>query len=310
MNILGCARLLPTSASSRGKHLLLVLLDAPDRDPLMIIGLHDPDARDPGLVGRKAASLAKLIALGFDVPRGFCVPCVAAASIAVGSVKGHLRTAIIEALNGLPPPWAVRSSSTAEDSDDSAFPGIFKTVLGVTSTRDALRAIGDVVSSVSSPLVQSYMRARGLPDNAIEMAVLVQELAPAAISGVAFSVHPVTGAEVVVIEANYGYGESVVDGSVTPDRYLVSTDGRVVVDQIGSKLYESQLTPEGVVRVPTTPQQRQRPSLSIADVKQLAALVRDVVGVFGNPQDVEWVRNDNGFVITQSRPITSAAVPG
>jgi pyruvate,water dikinase len=221
------------------------------------------------------------------------------------TIEASLRGAVAIALATLSPPWAVRSSSTAEDSEAAAFAGVFKTVLGLRTADAVLDAILAVAESASSPLVHAYATAKGIGDSDIEMSVLIQELADAEVSGVAFSVHPITSEPVVVVESNFGYGDSVVDGSVTPDRFVVSVDERVIVERIGSKLEQSNLTPHGVARIPTPLELRSRPSLNLGEVKDLARIVRGIVAELGQPQDVEWVRTSDGFVITQARPITT-----
>jgi phosphoenolpyruvate synthase/pyruvate phosphate dikinase len=269
-----------------------------------IVHLADRRATDSNLCGNKAARIADLFRRGYRVPAGFCV------TTAMGST-GEARcdldweSEVVEALTGLASPWAVRSSSTAEDADQLAFAGVFKTVLGVSDPRAVIDAIRLVRDSLHSDVAQHYARNHGVDIRSARMGVMVQTLVDAVASGVAFGRHPVTGADVVAIEANYGLGETVVDGSVIPDLLLVHRDGSVTLDRVGTKRAKVVASRNGVSRVPTSQSEQQHCALGPECAEELARVVRELETTFGGPQDVEWAVSADGLTILQTRPITS-----
>ena len=210
-------------------------------------------------------------------------------------------------------PTAVRSSATGEDGADSSFAGIFDTFLGVSGPERVLDAIRACWASLFSPRAVSYRARGGISHHAMPMAVGVVELVHARSSGVAFSLHPVSGKQDrVVIEANWGWGEAVVQGLVTPDNFEVGkADRRILRRTINDKTTVSafDFAAGHVAEIPMPNRLRQRACL---DDEQIAAITDAVVGIeehYGYPVDVEWVidrhrRPGEPVSIVQTRPIT------
>jgi pyruvate,water dikinase len=267
-----------------------------------IVWLDDPDANQPALVGNKAAVLAQLRARGYEVPDGFCVTTSAELVLTDG-----LRAAIGTALNELMPPWVVRSSATAEDSRGYAFPGLFRTVLDLADVRSVYEAIAAVRSSASSATVREYAEYHGIDLRDFRMAVLIQTLVPAMVAGVAFSRDPVTGEAGVVIESNYGLGETVVDGSVTPDSLTVLRDGTISQRRVGSKKAKVVVTTHGtrIRRLATSELERASCSLDDEGARLVAEAVFRLEDDLETPVDVEWAAVPDRLYILQSRPITT-----
>lgn len=225
-------------------------------DPL-ILSLED--CHDPRLVGGKAAGLAKLLAAGFSVPRGFCVTtalyrhCLEAAGLdvmelwkkALGSSdtqRAQHRARIQRLLLEQPWPagfqteldgwrtsltdrpsirWAVRSSATNEDAGGMSAAGLYRTALG-QSPQEVLRAIRDCWISLWDEQVFRYLLRFETEQACPAMAVVIQPMLDAKIAGVAYSIHPVTGRTTqVAINAVPGLASSLVNGDVTPDQYVV-----------------------------------------------------------------------------------------
>ena len=134
-------------------------------------------------------------------------------------------------------PVAVRSSATGEDSSSASFAGIFDTFLGISGAQATLNAVRDCWASLFTTRAVDYRLKRGISHRDMPMAVGVVELVHARASGVAFSVHPVTGkSDRIVIEANWGWGEAVVQGLVTPDHVEVGkADGRILKHDVSRK---------------------------------------------------------------------------
>src|SRR5690242_19207736 len=134
-------------------------------------------------------------------------------------------------------PAAVRSSAIGEDSGTASFAGIFDSYLGVSGPGRVLDAVRACWASLFNARAVAYRLRAGLRHADMPMAVGVIELIHARASGVAFSAHPVTGkTDRVVIETNWGWGEAVVQGLVTPDHIEVGkADARILKYQVADK---------------------------------------------------------------------------
>ncbi|MEE8313622.1 MAG: PEP/pyruvate-binding domain-containing protein [Myxococcota bacterium] len=294
--------------------------------------------------GPKAAHLSALYEAGFRVPRGFAVAAealdryLAANGIApqvhellidldnagfesIGDRPARLRDLIMtgkvpedlagelrEALAGLGNvPVAVRSSSSLEDRADLSFAGQHDSFLNVCSYEECAEALKKVWASLWSDRAVAYLRALDMSTRQIRMGVVVQELIPADVSGVSFTVHPVTGDyEQLVVSASAGLGESTVSGKVTPDEATVRRDPREVVSyQIGAKASMVVAADDGdVEEVTLSPAQRSARSLSEAQVLDIAYLALRVEEFMaGDPQDVEWALRDGELFLLQARPM-------
>ena len=241
----------------------------------VLISLDDPACEAPVLAGNKAATLAVLRRAGFKVPPGAVISVDA-----LGKVADELPPAVRGALPSVPEwlgpaPWAVRSSSTAEDSEQASFAGQFETVLNVD-----LDGLADAVlrcwQSALSDRVRVYAGAGG-PGS---MAVLIQPMIAADSAGVAFTADPVSGRDHVVIEAVAGLGERLVSGTATPERWTVEETGSIEAPSMATVL-------------------------DAEKARAIADLARQTAEHFGRPQDIEWAIADDSLWLLQARPITT-----
>jgi rifampicin phosphotransferase len=264
-----------------------------------VLWLDDPRCQQPNLAGNKGATLARLRSLGYEVPNGFCLT-----TAALSAGAGRFRGEVPEALRRLGPPWAVRSSANVEDSAGHAFPGLFATLLGLADETSLLAAIEAVDASAHADSVRSYAARFGIDPGAVRMAVLVQALVPAEAAGVAFSRDPIGDEDRVVVEANYGLAETVVDGSVTPDRYAVSPAGEVLARSLGCKREKAIVVAsgDGVRRLGTSDAERSRLVLDDEEVAAIGALARRLERDLGSPVDVEWAFAGGLLHVLQARP--------
>lgn len=210
-------------------------------------------------------------------------------------------------------PTAVRSSATGEDGAEASFAGIFDTFLGVSGPERVLRSVQACWASLFSPRAVAYRARRGISHRQMPMAVGVVELVHARCSGVAFSVHPVTGKDDrVVVESNWGWGEAVVQGLVTPDHFEVGkADRRILRRHVNDKKVVSAFDFAAGRVTETVMPNRLRGRLSLDD-EQLLAVVDAVLAVeqhYGYPVDVEWVvdrhrRPGDPVSVVQTRPVT------
>jgi pyruvate,water dikinase len=247
--------------------------------------------------GNKAAGLARLAALGYPVPEGFCLPTDANAEAA--------REEILRVLENLAVPWAVRSSSTAEDAPTTAYPGIFDTILGLVEPERVIAAVLKVRAGASSARANEYARRHAIAPESMGMSVLIQRLVDADIAGTAFTRDPFDGSNIVVIESTYGLGETLVSGEVTPDRILVSPDGEIKVREVGTKSVTKVRNEEGVFSMETPQPLRARLSMDDETAKAIARMARQIESDLGGPQDIEWAVDREGLHILQARPITT-----
>jgi phosphoenolpyruvate synthase/pyruvate phosphate dikinase len=260
------------------------------------------NARDIQLFGGKAKQLAELLQLGLNVPDGYVV-----STVTIERWNDLVEMSILRHFDDFGIQYAaVRSSATVEDGSDTTWAGQFDSFMFVE--RDQLiRKIKSCVKSIQSARSTAYCRATKTQVGAFKIAVIVQTMVPAEVSGVCFSVHPVTlRKDHLVIEAAYGLGESVVAGHVTPDNYVVSrqTHGIIRKTVANQTKYLGFSEEAGE----TTWQKTARPTdqkLDKSQIKELASLVEHVEDHFGYPVDVEWALYKGKFYILQSRPITT-----
>jgi pyruvate, water dikinase len=212
---------------------------------------------------------------------------------------------------------AVRSSALSEDGQAASFAGQYETYLGVSGVADILLHVRKCWASGFSAHALAYRRRFGgaSPVRVHDLAVGVLELVDARSAGVAFTLDPVTGDRgVCVVEGNWGFGESVVSGQVTPDHWTVDrASGRVLTARTGAKLTWAAFSPGSgrVVLSPLPDDLTGQACLSEDEVRYIcaqSARIEDAAG--GVPQDVEWaVARDLPFpdsvFFLQHRPETT-----
>jgi len=205
-------------------------------------------------------------------------------------------------------PLAVRSSATAEDSEDASFAGLQDTYLWVKGVAATLGYVRSCWASLYSVPSISYRRKHGIPENEVAIAVVVQKMVDARSAGVMFTRSPLTGdRSVITIEATWGLGSAVVGGEVTPDRFVVAKiTGEISVREISEKSIQHVPAEGGGIKQVETPAELCRvPSISDPELKALADIGRKVERHYGRPQDIEWAIDRAGeILLLQSRPET------
>ena len=204
---------------------------------------------------------------------------------------------------------ALRSSAIAEDGVQS-FAGQYRSILGVTR-QDLLPAFKKVVASLFSPRALAYRAEHGYDLDATGMGLCCVEMVRAKAAGVAFSRHPVDlRSNATVINGLWGLGEMVVDGSGTPDQWLVSrATKKITMATIAHKTMRLRLVraKSGLVdnRLEPVPDAlRDVPCLSDDQVRKLAEMVMELERHYQYPQDMEWaVDEDDQIVLLQTRPM-------
>jgi len=299
------------------------------------------------VVGGKGKSLATMAAAGFPVPRGFLLTTTAyrdfvrenrlgaailslatnvsgqdAASSESVSADIHalfegavlsdqvitdIQRAYAE-LGDTEAAVAVRSSATAEDLPDLSFAGQQETYLNVCGQEALLSAICRCWASLWTARAISYRHRVGMDHSSQAMAVVVQVMVAARVSGILFSANPTTGdRSEMVINAGFGLGEGIVGGHITPDTYVVERPGLHVKETVIG-LKEQMVVPsgdQGTAVQTVAGDRRDESSLSEALLRELASLAIGVERCFGDvPQDIEWAVAGRKLWLLQSRPVT------
>jgi pyruvate, water dikinase len=264
------------------------------------------DVNDDAAHGGKAAQLGAALRAGLPVPPGFALAhehVDEIAACAADSPPSH----IVEAFASLGGPVAVRSSAVGEDGAGASFAGQHATVLGVSCARTLLAAIRKVRDSAHAPSALAYRKRLGLQGTP-RMGVVVQRLIDADKAGVLFTKNPLTGDEERVIEAAWGLGEIVVAGLVTPDRYRIARDGRVLERVAGEKDLAIRLREDGGTHETPVPEhQIAALCLDDAELGALHDLALRCEAHSAGPQDLEFAFAGGRLYLLQRRAITRAA---
>jgi len=216
--------------------------------------------------------------------------------------------------------FAIRSSATAEDLPDASFAGQQETYLNVRGLENVLQAIRHVYASLYNDRAISYRAHQGFAHGDVALSAAVQRMVRSdqGSSGVLFTLDTESGfRDVVFITASYGLGEMVVQGAVNPDEFYVHkpmlAKGRpaIVRRTLGSKLHkmvygEAAAAGRSVRTVDVPAADRDRFSLTDAEVLELARYAVAIEKHYGRPMDVEWARDgeDGLLYVLQARPET------
>lgn len=311
---------------------------------------------DIPLAGGKGASLGEMVKAHIPVPPGFII---SASAYRTFLEQASLRERLAEVLHGLdhtdptaleyasqqaqglileaPFPEdlaqeiakayqgmgngfvAVRSSATAEDLPEASFAGQQSTFLNIRGLPQVLRAVQACWASLFGARAIFYRAEHHFDHMKVSIAVIVQRMVQSQVSGVLFTVDPVSRDRgLMVIEAVYGLGEAVVGGALVPDFYPVRRTPkgtlrlereRVRISRQPWKLVRNpQPSPnleDANLRVEVPPEEQARPKLTEEQVLALAALGAQVESHYGYPVDIEWALENGNLYILQARPITA-----
>lgn len=201
---------------------------------------------------------------------------------------------------------AVRSSATAEDGAEHAWAGQLDSFLNTTE-ENLLENMRKCWSSLFTPRAIFYRFEKELHLTDISVAVVVQKMIQSEVSGIAFSVHPITEDQnQLIIEAGYGLGEAIVSGSITPDSYVIEKDTKRIIDKNISDQKKA-IIKEGTHNnwVMIDRDKRGLQKLSDDQIGSLSDIIIKIETHYGFPCDIEWALEKENFYIVQSRPITT-----
>ena len=300
----------------------------------MVVHLTAPEATDTNRFGPKAGNLARLAQAGLPVPAGFCLDAEAYrmqvralgleaeargvfAAQASPQARRHalaMKLGLLDqpitagVLDPLLPAWrqlseqtgaltAVRSSALVEDRFGSSFAGQFESFLGLESEADFITAVRSCWGAMWATRALRYMATKDIDPADTAMAVLVQALVSARAAGGGLS----QSAEgTLVLSATWGLGSAIAQGEVTPDRYELSRDGRLLDLVRGRKDHQVGCTHQAraVPRAQVT-----EPCLSEAQASELGRLLLRVEDLMEMPVEIEWALDEAGFQLLQARPL-------
>lgn len=295
--------------------------------------------KDTQIAGGKGASLGEMTQINLPIPSGFIITTeiyndflkaadlhikiasilkevdvnktnsVEHASSSIHSlilnakISKELKENIIQAYKNLNTMHvAVRSSATAEDGTTTAWAGQLETYLN-TDENTLIKNIKNCWASLYTPRAIFYQIRNNLHNQPIAVAVIVQEMIQSELSGIAFSVHPISkNPNQLIIEAGYGLGEAIVSGQVTPNNYIVQKTPRTILEKnIFPQL--KGLYKDGWREL--EPQLAEKQVLTDTQILELSELIIKIENHYNFPCDIEWAYANNQFYITQSRPITT-----
>jgi pyruvate,water dikinase len=208
---------------------------------------------------------------------------------------------------------AVRSSATAEDLADASFAGQQETFLNIRTADAVLKNVVKCWSSLFTPRAIFYRNEKGFEHEKVFISVGIQKMVNSRAAGVMFTLNPVTGEiDQIVIEGNYGLGEAVVSGSVTPDDFVVEKkSSKIIGRRIAKKTVQYIRDPKTgqTVHADVPADQQEKPCINDEEILKLAELANRIEQHYGKPQDIEWaIDKDLQFpanvFIVQSRPET------
>lgn len=212
---------------------------------------------------------------------------------------------------------AVRSSGVAEDMAMASFAGQYDSYLNVKGKENVFKNILKCWASAFTPRCISYRLKNDLPifSKSVAVAVAVQKMVKSRASGVGFTVNPNTGNKKrIVLEGNWGVGESVVQGLVEPDRFEIDKETLKVVNvDIRCKKKQVVFTEQGTIEKDVPEEQQQASCMEHHEAEMVAKYAKIIESHYGLPLDIEWaVDSDLEFpqnvFLVQARPVTAMAV--
>lgn len=298
---------------------------------------------DIAIAGGKGASLGEMVEIGISIPSGFVVLADAFEKFleesdldieiesilkkinykdinSVDKASNQIRDLILDAefpnslvkevnkeFSKLKVKYvAVRSSATAEDSLVASWAGELESYLNTTKT-NLIKNIKKCWASLFSPRAIFYRFEKKLHASKISVAVIVQSMIQSEVSGICFTVHPITkDYNQLIIEAGYGLGEAIVGGKITPDSYVVDKKSRKIINKnINNQKLMIVKSVDGVKEKKIVLNKQNKQKLSDDEIKKLSALCIKIEKHYGCPQDIEWAIWHKKIYIVQSRPITT-----
>jgi pyruvate,water dikinase len=298
------------------------------------------------LVGRKCANLGEMTRIGLHVPEGFALSVDAYLKFmnATGAAKEireqiessstsgsaqlfELSVRLRQTVESKPMPTEMEETISefynrlcrrcgvknvavsTRSAGPLSHPGQYETYLNVAGKSEVVENIKRVWASTFNPRSLAFRRQKGLPLDSDPIGVAVLRMVKARTAGVAFTADPNTGdSSRIIIEANWGLGESVVNGESTPDIYIVDKDTLEIQEKkLGPKYRCIVADKIGVIEIETPPEKISLLCLNDEEIKTIAKLGKKLEEHFSSPQDLEWAVDQDAIppqniILLQTRP--------
>jgi pyruvate, water dikinase len=208
---------------------------------------------------------------------------------------------------------AVRSSATAEDLPDASFAGQQETYLNVKGADDLIDKVRKCWSSLFTPRAIFYRNEKGFPHEKVFISVGVQKMVNSRCAGVMFTINPVSGdRDEIVIEGNFGLGETVVSGAVNPDDFVIDKNTMQIKERRISRKTVKFIrdTKTGKTVHLDIPEDEQKTvCVSDTELMKLAELAKRIEKHYAKPMDIEWAIDQDlsypeNMMLVQARPET------
>jgi len=208
---------------------------------------------------------------------------------------------------------AVRSSATAEDLPDASFAGQQETFLNIHGGDDLMDKVRKCWSSLFTPRAIFYRNEKGFEHEKVFISVGVQKMVNSRAAGVMFTINPVTGDNSeIMIEGNYGLGETVVSGIVNPDNFIIDKNSATIKERRFAKknvMYVRDSKTGSTVHLDVPEDKQKTPCVSDEEVLKLADLAKHIERHYGKAMDIEWAIDQDlpfpsNIFIVQARPET------
>ncbi len=202
---------------------------------------------------------------------------------------------------------AVRSSATAEDLADASFAGQQDSFLNIKGREDLLKHIKKCFASLFTSRATYYRNKKGFKHEETSLAVVIQKMVDSDKSGVIFSTDPTYKNDNIIIEAVYGLGEGIVSGMITPDKYVLSKELKLLDKKIADKKIALTRNSGGdKVEVKLTEERSNAQVLKENELRELAKIALKLEDHYKKPQDIEFAIERGEIAIVQTRAITTA----
>jgi pyruvate, water dikinase len=208
---------------------------------------------------------------------------------------------------------AVRSSATAEDLPDASFAGQQETFLNIRGASDLMDKVRKCWSSLFTPRAIFYRNEKGFAHEKVFISVGVQKMVNSRAAGVMFTINPVTGdTSEIMIEGNYGLGETVVSGAVNPDNFLMEKNTDTIKERRTARktvMYVRDPKTGSTIHLDVPEDKQKVPCISDEEVLKLTDLAKRIERHYGKAMDIEWAIDQDlpypgNVFIVQARPET------
>jgi pyruvate,water dikinase len=208
---------------------------------------------------------------------------------------------------------AVRSSATAEDLPDASFAGQQETFLNIRGEKDLLDKVVKCWSSLFTPRAIFYRNEKGFAHEKVFISVGVQKMVNSRAAGVMFTINPTTGeTDEIMIEGNFGLGETVVSGAVNPDNFIIDKKSVKIKERRTAKktvMYVRDPKTGSTIHLDVPADKQKVPCVSDEEVLKLAELAKRIERHYGKAMDIEWAIDQDlpfpqNMFIVQARPET------